>query len=217
VDGKEKYLTVKQFADLIHYSERRVRQMIKAEKIAAHRIPGRRKLLIPMGEFDILKKETEKGFRAELLSAKIIQGQDIELTRSYDRERFAASDRIMNERDLAHLLGTLQHEHSYAISDFQKVLRWVSFFNLKSNDYYDQEIRQICCELNDSINELIITMRLEFAKTRREPIYRLTYDDTIGKPEETLAYKSWQLQELVDTLKRNDRAYRTAVSEKLLV
>lgn len=134
MEDKEIYLTVKQLARLIHYSERRVRQMIKAEKIVAHRIPSRRKLLIPMGEFDILKKEAEKGFRAELLSAKITQGQDIELTRSYDRERFAASDRIMNERDLAHLLGTLRYEHSYAISDFQKVLRWVSFFNLKSND-----------------------------------------------------------------------------------
>jgi len=216
VDGKEKYLTVKQFAGLIHYSERRVRQMIKAEKIVAHRIPSRRKLLIPIGEFDILKKEAEKGFRAELLSAKITQGQDVELTRPYDRERFAASDRIMNERDLAHLLGTLQHEHSYAISDFQKVLRWVSFFNLKSNDYYDQEIRQLCSEFNDSIKELIITMRLEFAKTRREPIYRLVYDDTIGKPEETLAYKNQKLEELVDTIRRNDRFYRAAVSEKLL-
>ena len=217
MDGKEKYLTVKQFAGLIHYSERRVRQMIKAEKIVAHRIPGRRKLLIPIGEFDILKKEAEKGFRAELLSAKIIQGQDVELTRPYDRERFAASDRIMNERDLAHLLGTLQHEHSYSISDFQKVLRWVSFFNLKSNDYYDQDIRQLCSELNDSVKELIITMRLEFAKARREPIYRLTYDDTIGKREETLAYKNQKLKELVDTIRRNDRAYRAAVSEKLLV
>ena len=74
MDGKEKYLTVKQFADLIHYSERRVRQMIKAEKIAAHRIPGRRKLLIPMGEFDILKKEAEKGFRAELVIGKDYRG-----------------------------------------------------------------------------------------------------------------------------------------------
>lgn len=60
-------------------------------------------------------------------------------------------------------------------------------------------------------------MKLDFAKTRREPIYRLTYDDTIGKPEETLAYKNQKLKELVDTIRRNDRSYRTAVSEKLLV
>jgi len=57
----------------------------------------------------------------------------------------------------------------------------------------------------------------EFAKARREPIYRLTYDDTIGKPEETLVYKSQKLQELVDTIRQNDRSYRAAVSEKLLV
>lgn len=217
MDDKEKYLTVGQFAKLIHYTERSVRLMIKAKEIVAHQIPGRRKLLIPMGEFEILKKEAEKGFRAELLSAKITEGQDVELTRSYDRERHAASDRIMNERDLAHLISTLQHEHSYTLSDFQKVLRWVSFFNLKSNDYYDQEIRQLCSALNDSINELIITMRLEFAKARRESIYRLTYDDTIGKPEETLAYKSQKLQELADTIRQNDRSYRAAVSKKLLV
>jgi len=59
-------------------------------------------------------------------------------------------------------------------------------------------------------------MRVEFAKTRHKSMYILTYDDTIGKPEETLAYKNQKLEELVDTLRRNDRAYRTAVNENCL-
>ena len=217
MDGKEKYLTVRQFAKLLHYSERRIRQMIKAEKITAHRIPGSRKLLIPMGELERLKKEAEKGLRAKLISVKKTRGHDVKLTRPYDRERFAASDRIMDERDLAHLLNSLRNEHFYTISDFQKVLRWVSFFNLKSNDYYDPDIGQLCSQLNDSVIELIIFMKLEFVKAGHKSIYRLIYDDTIGRPEETLAYKKRQLDELVDKIKRQDRIYRSAINEKLLV
>lgn len=60
-------------------------------------------------------------------------------------------------------------------------------------------------------------MRVEFAKTRYKSIYKITYKDTIGKPEETLAFKNQKLEELVDTIRRNDRAYRAAVGEKLLV
>ena len=68
----------------------------------------------------------------------------------------------------------------------------------------------------DSIIELVIFMKVEFAKTRRDYRHRLTYDDTIGKREETLDYKKRKLEELADTIRRNNREYRTAASERLL-
>ena len=58
-------------------------------------------------------------------------------------------------------------------------------------------------------------MKPKFAKTRRESVYRLTYDDTIGKREEKLLYKNPILKELVDPLRQNGRAYRAAVNEQL--
>ncbi|MFC1871932.1 hypothetical protein ACFLYF_06030 [Chloroflexota bacterium] len=154
MEDKEKILTVREFAKFVYYSERRIRQMIADGKIAADRIPDGRKLLIPINELDRIKKEAEETYRSELVSTKTTQGEDTERTRSYDMERFVQSDGIMNEMDLAHLLDTLHGEHSYTLSDFQKVLRWVSFFNLKSNDYYNQDIRQHCSQLLHDLTEL---------------------------------------------------------------
>lgn len=216
IDNKGKYLTVGEFAKLVHYSERRIRQMIKAEKIDANRIPSSRKLLIPVSELERVKKEVEKAFRADLVPAKTAQREDTKLTKPYDRERFLQSDKIMNEMELAHLLTTLQDEHYYTLSDFRKVLRWVSFFNLKSNDYYDKEIQQLCSQLSHSLTELIIFMKLEFAKSRHEQVYRLIYNDTIGKTEETLTFKSQKLKGSIDDVRLNERVYRTLVSEKLM-
>jgi len=59
-------------------------------------------------------------------------------------------------------------------------------------------------------------MKLEFAKLHHEQIYRLTYDDTIGKTEETLTFKSRKLLELIDDVRLNERIYRNVVSERLM-
>ena len=210
----EQYFDVSEFAKLIHYSERSVRKMIKNEKISAQRISGSRKWLIPIDELDRFKEEAEKELRSELKSEKATSVNASQLTRSYDEERFSDSDKIMNEKDLARLLNKMQSEYYYSITDYQKIIRWVSFFNLKSNDYYDQEIGRLCSQLSDSAIELIIFMKLEFIKTKQKSIYTLTYNNRIGKQEETLAYKIVRLEELINTLRKNYSEYNAVVSER---
>lgn len=238
-DGK-KYLSVEQFAHLAHYSSRRVRQLIKSGKITAFQVTERGKYLIPEEECEKLRNRQVNEIKSivrdiaenlepenKQISIQSSSPQEYkslepaetplshEPTVRYDRDRLSDSDKILDETDLSNLLDALRTNHAYEQRDFQKVLRWLSFFNPRSNGYYDPDVRKACEGLRHSLEELIIFMKLDFVKDRQDYLYRLSYDDSLGLLEETLSYKEDRLLKLLETVKQHHEEYRLEVTRNL--
>lgn len=144
----------------------------------------------------------------------------------FDKQLFAASNEIMNERDLRSLLFSVELHRSYRLSEYIKVAKFWEFFGLEGNKYNDPETRRLLDNLWDVLDELVLFLKLEFreekVKGESDPECRLDpgglryIDDDIAKAKRITEAEK-RLYELIDTVRGVYKVYRACIRNSLFV
>ena len=150
----EEFLTIRQFANKVHYSERQIRQGCIDGKINASKAIGR-KWLIPVTE--LYRFERNLGVEATKKS-----GAEIELQargKIRDIEIFQKANEFLDESKFREIIEFLQNT-CFRYSQMTRIERFLGFFDSESNQYFNPELRLASFEFGVKLRELFTFMEI---------------------------------------------------------
>jgi excisionase family DNA binding protein len=198
----EEFLTIREFANRVHYGERQIRQKCIDGKIKASKSLGR-KWLIPSTELENFgsnpnrESDDHDAEREDNISSSKFSQLPAKDIRKSDLITFRESNVLLSEKWLINFLDDVDSKRSYLLSQTDCVLNFIKYFRYESNQYVgkdrQKECRDLCKVLQDLYEFLAVNNctgsgeedKLYQLFPRSDPIFSLYLDRTCGNVDMT--------------------------------
>ena len=223
--SNQRLLDVKEVADRLNYSQKRIREFLNSNILHGDRVGPRKKWLIPESEITRFQEGKNRIPQTDSLISKIEEKypkESDEITdeaKKHDIEVFKKLDEIMNDRDYFAFFFKMSAGHSISDEIAFKLDKFAFFANLESNKYCINSLKKSFNNFWDQYCDLEEYISIHTFTSDRESntLEIMPFVHREGMTNSEVYDYFNKLHKLIEATEKAYRQYRASIREILYI